>query len=132
MFGLFVCFCFVYSGFNITELPDMGVATGNWGCGAFMGYKPLKAIIQVLAASEADRPLVLYSLFGDVELMECLKRFLDFAHAKSMTVGILYRQLLAFVKASKEKLPEYEASYTFIDDFIASFNTTATANTASK
>lgn len=30
----------------------IGIATGNWGCGAFGGDPELKAIIQWLAASQ--------------------------------------------------------------------------------
>ena len=31
---------------------NIGIATGNWGCGAFGGDPELKAIIQWLAASQ--------------------------------------------------------------------------------
>jgi len=34
------------------------IATGHWGCGAFGGDKELKAIIQLLAASKAQREIV--------------------------------------------------------------------------
>jgi hypothetical protein len=33
------------------------VATGNWGCGAFGGYVPVKAVVQWLAASSVRRHL---------------------------------------------------------------------------
>lgn len=33
------------------------VATGNWGCGAFGGYAPLKALIQWASASQCGRQL---------------------------------------------------------------------------
>lgn len=100
----------------------MGVATGNWGCGAFMGYKPLKAIIQLLAASEADRSLVLYSSFGDIDLVDSLKTVLNYAYAKSLTVGSLYGYLLAFIKSKKNELAGYEEDYKFVYDFIAFIN----------
>ena len=103
-------------------MPDMGVATGNWGCGAFMGYKPLKAIIQLLAASEADRSLVLYSSFGDIDLVDSLKTVLNYAYAKSLTVGSLYGHLLAFIKSKKNELAGYEEDYKFVYDFIAFIN----------
>ncbi|CAF4298911.1 unnamed protein product, partial [Adineta steineri] len=45
-----------------------GIATGNWGCGAFNGNKQLKAIIQLIAASQAERPLV-YLTFRDQNLV---------------------------------------------------------------
>lgn len=31
---------------------DVGIATGNWGCGAFGGDPELKSVIQWLAASQ--------------------------------------------------------------------------------
>ncbi|KAK9115349.1 hypothetical protein Syun_022146 [Stephania yunnanensis] len=34
---------------------NVGIATGNWGCGAFGGDPQLKAVIQWLAASQATR-----------------------------------------------------------------------------
>ncbi|OMO87442.1 Poly(ADP-ribose) glycohydrolase [Corchorus olitorius] len=41
-----------------------GIATGNWGCGAFGGDPELKTIIQWLAASQALRPFISYYTFG--------------------------------------------------------------------
>ncbi|RWR96705.1 hypothetical protein CKAN_02610300 [Cinnamomum micranthum f. kanehirae] len=42
---------------------SIGIATGNWGCGAFGGDPELKSMIQWLAASQAQRPFVLYYTF---------------------------------------------------------------------
>ncbi|KAL4272431.1 hypothetical protein GQ457_13G013430 [Hibiscus cannabinus] len=42
----------------------IGIATGNWGCGAFGGDPELKTIIQWLAASQALRPFISYYTFG--------------------------------------------------------------------
>ncbi|KAJ9187182.1 hypothetical protein P3X46_002667 [Hevea brasiliensis] len=42
----------------------IGIATGNWGCGAFGGDPELKTIIQWLAASQALRPSIFYYTFG--------------------------------------------------------------------
>lgn len=103
-------------------MPDMGVATGNWGCGAFMGYKPLKALIQILAASEANRPNVLYSPFGDAALVKCLDDMLKFAHKKSLTVGDFYRYLLEFLKENEDILAYYERDYRFMYDLINSIS----------
>ena len=33
------------------------IATGNWGCGAFQGYAPLKALVQWASASQCGRKL---------------------------------------------------------------------------
>lgn len=67
-------------GFRVDEaecskssFPD--VATGNWGCGAFGGFVPIKAIVQWLAASMCGRGVQYYS-FGNAlastELQACI------------------------------------------------------------
>ncbi|UJR32570.1 hypothetical protein I4U23_020031 [Adineta vaga] len=53
------------------EQSMYGVATGNWGCGAFRGDEQLKAIIQIMAASEAMRPLI-YITWYNPNLMESI------------------------------------------------------------
>ncbi|EPS57489.1 hypothetical protein M569_17327, partial [Genlisea aurea] len=56
-------------GFSTTTAsPSIGVATGNWGCGAFGGDPQLKAMIQWMAASESSRPSVAYHTLGVKEL----------------------------------------------------------------
>ncbi len=50
------------------------LATGNWGCGVFLGDKDLKAVIQLMAAAETRRN-VKYFTYGDEELAARLKRF---------------------------------------------------------
>lgn len=42
---------------------NIGVATGNWGCGAFGGDPELKAIIQWLAASQVTHILIIFILW---------------------------------------------------------------------
>jgi len=37
------------------------VATGNWGCGAFGGDPAVKFLIQLMAASQAERPLFYFT-----------------------------------------------------------------------
>lgn len=37
---------------SLVNEDNMGIATGNWGCGAFGGDPELKTIIQWLAASQ--------------------------------------------------------------------------------
>ena len=38
----------------VLSVLNLGIATGHWGCGAFGGNKELKAILQLLAASEVS------------------------------------------------------------------------------
>ena len=48
--------CFVVETTQVSEstapIEVVGIATGNWGCGAFGGDPELKCIIQWLAASQ--------------------------------------------------------------------------------
>lgn len=46
-----------------------GIATGNWGCGAYRGNPKLKALLQLLAAGVSRRSLVYYT-FGDTNLRD--------------------------------------------------------------
>eukprot|EP00249_Psilotum_nudum_P021507 c28133_g1_i2 orf=76-1968(+) len=48
-----------------TQICKVGIATGNWGCGAFGGDIELKSLLQWIAASQAGRPFVHYYTFGD-------------------------------------------------------------------
>jgi poly(ADP-ribose) glycohydrolase len=45
--------------------PAPGVATGNWGCGAFNGNAHLKALLQWAAASMAQCPVLHYHVYGE-------------------------------------------------------------------
>eukprot|EP01127_Copromyxa_protea_P004681 TRINITY_DN1450_c0_g1_i3.p1 TRINITY_DN1450_c0_g1~~TRINITY_DN1450_c0_g1_i3.p1 ORF type:complete len:399 (-),score=87.54 TRINITY_DN1450_c0_g1_i3:85-1281(-) len=67
------------------------IATGNWGCGAFNGSPQYKAILQLIAAAEADRELV-YTTFGtsDVKGLDQCHKFLV---QNNITVGQLYKYL---------------------------------------
>lgn len=49
--------------------PAPGVATGNWGCGAFGGDAKLKAMLQLMVCCVLSRPLVYYT-FGDSDLRD--------------------------------------------------------------
>uniref|UniRef100_A0A8C1SC14 poly(ADP-ribose) glycohydrolase n=1 Tax=Cyprinus carpio TaxID=7962 RepID=A0A8C1SC14_CYPCA len=68
------------------------VATGNWGCGAFGGDTRLKALLQLMAASEAGRD-VAYFTFGDEELMRDVHSLYKYLKDKCVTVGTLYCHL---------------------------------------
>lgn len=103
-----------YAGFHTRELTPshaFPVATGNWGCGAFNGDRQLKgikslyfqnffivyayvfiAIIQLIAASEAIRPLI-YATYGDKQLVESFAKVYDYLIGQRATVGHLYRYL---------------------------------------
>ncbi|CAF3767930.1 unnamed protein product [Rotaria sordida] len=86
---------------------EFGIATGNWGCGAFNGDKQLKAIIQLMAASEARRPLI-YAAYGDKNLITSFSVVYDYLKNQGATVGDLYYYLIRYYrKPHRDSLFEY-------------------------
>lgn len=90
-----------YSGFTSRVTGDdpcnhtlIPVATGNWGCGAFKGDKPLKTLIQWLAASRAGRTLKYYT-FKDSALSRRQVEVTQKLLREKMTVSQLYEILVS-------------------------------------
>ncbi|KAK6301428.1 hypothetical protein J4Q44_G00274810 [Coregonus suidteri] len=71
------------------------VATGNWGCGVFGGDARFKALLQILAASEAGRD-VAYFTFGDSALMKDVYEMHYFLTQRHVSVGALYSFLCQY------------------------------------
>ena len=86
-----------YSGFYIkTEQKNKVVlATGNWGCGAFGGDRQLKFLIQIIAASEADRDLIYYT-FNHTETVANLNKMISIMEKEKLTVGQVYSLILEY------------------------------------
>lgn len=63
-----------------------GIATGNWGCGAFGGSPGLKALLQLMAAAEARRPLAYYT-FQDTKLRDEIINVYNLLARHNVTVG---------------------------------------------
>lgn len=72
-----------------------GVASGNWGCGAFGGDATLKALLQLMACTAAKRPLV-YFTFGDVKLRDSVHQIHTFFIENNVTVKDLWKYLKKF------------------------------------
>lgn len=103
-----------YTCFRIPEgVTDAksAIATGNWGCGAFNGNKQLKgnknlqrsmiemfllAIIQLIAASKAGRPLV-YLTFRDQNLVTSFSEVYDYLVREKATVKDLCAYLQQYI-----------------------------------
>jgi poly(ADP-ribose) glycohydrolase len=68
------------------------VATGHWGCGAFGGNHQRKAIIQLIAAAEAEVDLQ-YTTYGTRHISG-LQEFHNSMVASKISVSQLYRALL--------------------------------------
>lgn len=91
-----------YVGFlHPLETAAPGVASGNWGCGAFGGESTLKAVIQLMACTITKRPLVYYT-FGDQILRDEVHKIHTFFLENNVTVKTLWNILKNF---HKEKLP---------------------------
>ncbi|XP_042490949.1 poly(ADP-ribose) glycohydrolase 1-like isoform X2 [Macadamia integrifolia] len=96
---------------------DVGIVTGNWGCGAFGGDPELKTIIQWLAASQfvmqsygytsagrrisplfeshwfkAFRPFILYCTFGE-EALRNIEQVTQWIVSHEWTIGDLWDML---------------------------------------
>ncbi|CAF1063214.1 unnamed protein product [Rotaria sordida] len=69
-----------------------GIATGNWGCGAFNGNKQLKAIIQLTAASQTGRSLA-YLTFRDQDLVMSFYKVYEYLLNEKATVKDLCNYL---------------------------------------
>ncbi|XP_016323275.1 poly(ADP-ribose) glycohydrolase-like isoform X2 [Sinocyclocheilus anshuiensis] len=92
------------------------VATGNWGCGAFGGDTRLKALLQLMAASEAGRD-VAYFTFGDEELVRDVHSLYKFLKDKCVTVGTLYCHLKQYSNVVSKHLQRPNISlYGYIYD----------------
>lgn len=80
---------------RLDHKDDTGIATGNWGCGAFGGDPQVKSIIQWLAASQALRPFVLYYTFG-TKALQHLEKVSEWILAHKWTVGDLWSMLVEY------------------------------------
>jgi len=76
---------------SFINLGGKPVATGHWGCGAFGGNRQRKAIIQLIAAAEAEVDL-LYTTYGTK--LSGFKSFYEEMVKNNVTVGQIYRALL--------------------------------------
>lgn len=56
-------------------VDDIGIATGNWGCGAFGGDPEVKTIVQWLAASQVVLSLAFVTIMGGDEIFKDLSVF---------------------------------------------------------
>ncbi|GAA0164361.1 glycosidase [Lithospermum erythrorhizon] len=79
---------------------EIGIATGNWGCGAFGGDPEIKTMIQWLAASQALRPFVLCYTFG-LESLDNLDEVVNVIASRKYTVGDLWNM---FVKYTSKRV----------------------------
>ncbi|XP_041066296.1 poly(ADP-ribose) glycohydrolase-like [Carcharodon carcharias] len=93
-----------YCGFSTVDRVVLArhrpaIATGNWGCGAFKGDAKLKALIQLMAAAQAQRDVV-YFTFGDTALMRSISEMHQVLQRSNVTVGQLYNVLAKYSRTA--------------------------------
>ncbi|XP_060173728.1 poly(ADP-ribose) glycohydrolase 1-like isoform X1 [Lycium barbarum] len=84
-----------HNGQPLDNPHEIGVVTGNWGCGAFGGDPQLKAMLQWIAASQALRPFILYYTFG-LEAFQMLDQVTQWIVSHQWTVGELWNVLVEY------------------------------------
>jgi len=84
-----------YVGFDNGD-KTKPVATGNWGCGAFLGDRYHKSLLQYLACSAAGRPLV-YCTFNDASFSEDMKFVAAKLKDSGWRVSDLWKALVEYV-----------------------------------
>ncbi|XP_016952039.1 poly(ADP-ribose) glycohydrolase [Drosophila biarmipes] len=85
--------------------PPPGVATGNWGCGAFGGDSYLKALLQLMVCAQLGRPLAYYT-FGNTELRDDFHDIWLLFRSEGTTVQQLWSILRSYSRLMKEKSPK--------------------------
>ncbi|XP_016971814.1 poly(ADP-ribose) glycohydrolase [Drosophila rhopaloa] len=84
------------------DMPPPGVATGNWGCGAFGGDSYLKALLQLMVCAQLGRPLAYYT-FGNTEFRDDFHDIWLLFRSQETTVQQLWGILRSYSKLMKEK-----------------------------
>uniref|UniRef100_A0AAG5DNW7 poly(ADP-ribose) glycohydrolase n=1 Tax=Anopheles atroparvus TaxID=41427 RepID=A0AAG5DNW7_ANOAO len=72
-----------------------GIATGNWGCGAFGGYAPLKALLQLMVACVTGRPLLYFSC-NERDLQKQLCNLYAFLTERRVSVATVFELLVRY------------------------------------
>ncbi|KAH8326794.1 hypothetical protein KR059_006693 [Drosophila kikkawai] len=75
--------------------PPPGVATGNWGCGAFGGDPYLKSLLQLMVCAQLGRPLAYYT-FGNAQLRDDIHAMWTLFQSEGTTVQQLWRILKSY------------------------------------
>jgi poly(ADP-ribose) glycohydrolase len=80
---------------------------GSWGCGAFLGDKRLKFLIQWLAAAMSKKQISFYT-FGDQKLAMELQKYYEGVSARKLTIKQLNELLITFNASEQEKGVSFE------------------------
>ncbi|CAN4095620.1 unnamed protein product [Withania somnifera] len=102
---------------SLDNQHEIGVVTGNWGCGAFGGDPQLKAMLQWIAASQAMRPFILYYTFG-LEALQMLDQVTQWIVSHKWTAGELWSVLVEY----SSQRSRGETSVSFFNWLLPSFS----------
>ncbi|XP_037889920.1 poly(ADP-ribose) glycohydrolase isoform X2 [Glossina fuscipes] len=97
--------------FHSLSTPAPGVASGNWGCGAFGGEATLKALLQLMVCTVTSRPLV-YFTFGNIELRDQVHKMHTYFIENNVLVKDLWNVLRKFYGHQLETKELYRYLYT--------------------
>jgi poly(ADP-ribose) glycohydrolase len=75
---------------------DMLITTGHWGGGVFGGDRQLKAIIQLIAASQCKRKGVNYMAYEDEEFAKSFSNMFSLFQNIDASVGEIFRSLMDY------------------------------------
>lgn len=115
-----------YVGFiHPLDTPAPGVASGNWGCGAFGGEASLKALIQLMACTITKRPLV-YFTFGNRELRDSIHNM----HTYFIENNIKVKQLWKYLKEFHGRKLSSNDLYSFIIQIHSDYQKSATKSSS--
>ncbi|XP_004304700.1 PREDICTED: poly(ADP-ribose) glycohydrolase 1-like [Fragaria vesca subsp. vesca] len=106
---------------SLDYVDDIGIATGNWGCGAFGGDPEVKTIVQWLAASQARRPFISYYTSG-MKALENLDQVSRWIQQHQWTVGDLW-DLLVDYSLQRWKGETNEGFFTWLLPSLLASNT---------
>jgi hypothetical protein len=101
-----------YCGFSLRYDLNIfpTIATGNWGCGVFLGSHKLKFLIQWIAASRSGVSMTYYS-FKNKELAD-LPEFIADIKLRKMTVGDVAKVLLEAAQEIDQMQGEKSKKFT--------------------
>lgn len=88
-----------------------GVATGNWGCGAFRGNPKLKVLLQLMAASVAGRAMV-YFTFGDPTLRDEIAAMHSHLVKQNISIAHLFSLLSQYGESRTRHQDFYDYLYS--------------------
>eukprot|EP00347_Sterkiella_histriomuscorum_P020901 403336027 len=84
---------------KIEDTKYLPISTGKWGCGAFKGDPQLKFIIQWIAASAQNRPLI-FNTFQDLTKIEKINEVIKILG--KMNVGEAFKFLERYSESAQE------------------------------